>query len=93
MFGLLNKNTKRLHSFGQISKFEDGKYIISYKDTNIFIITNHKFDLGDWVLLYGKFKNDVLHVRYIEKLIAVDIFILEKIANFLEENEKNENNK
>lgn len=83
MFEILNSNSRRLHSFGEITEFSQGNYTVSYKDVKIRVMTHFEFEIGDWVILYGKFKKDILHVRYIEKLTGVDVQLLERVANYL----------
>lgn len=83
MFELLNRNSKRLYSFGQILESSHGQYTVSYKEIQIRIVTHLEFEIGDWVIFYGKFKKDILNVKFIEKLTGVNVQLLERIANYL----------
>jgi hypothetical protein len=88
MFNSMERFNKKgkVYSFGRVSKINDKEYVVEYKNSNFVIKTQEKYKIGDWVVFYGVFNNGVVQAEYVENISGVDVNILERFVNFLEDN-------
>lgn len=83
VFSVMNLKDNKLYSFGQVLLCEGSKCTVGYKNIKIVVLSQLKLEISDWVLLYGRFKGGIYNIRFIEKIMGVNIDLLERVALFV----------
>ena len=75
-----NEDNKVIYSIAIIIE-KQSKSIYSIKFGNIYglIYTNEILKSGEWIRFYGKYKENVINIEYVEILYDLDINLLKNI--------------